>query len=675
MIKQRKNTTFKFLIIFLLAFVSFSLIYPSLVFAQTVFPANGSYSLSSTVGTISADFSYAKPVPLANFILWPARSFDTILGNFGKGLFGAAIAAPGPAFRWDVSDPLNIKGPEVVELTSGPSGGHGPISNIGWAHLDHFGGAAVAESPEGDARYAEHLGTGRDVAVVWDGATGQGTFGGITWSNVFGSSAIIHTAADKFFSYGHTRAGIIGTWDLSDLNGSATYDMKSIGTIAWSAERGRTTLSIPGKGDFLLGLSAGSYEQTGTLRTGKIDANTGRLTNKKSYTGIKTFSADNYRTNLQAVAYNGKGYIFSLEEVKFENGDAITGSLPSQMTIGVYVLNPSDSSAIKINTLTVKDLGRNSPFKYKLIGSEDGSISPLLIVPADKVVDAWDGSADLRVYNLKKILSEPETIFTSGNVDFFIPKTGPAQNATVKTGDIVINQLPFNAILVKQVGKTYLNLFRNTYIVLEGAYLGNDYPYGLYGGITVDATASGPLQVDGMGIASIRADKIDVTALVTGGSSTTSTGNGCAPGYLFSTTTGKPCTTSTTVSGCAPGNLFNTLTGARCLQTSTPPVTTVGMPPVIGNVTGPTTVLVSQEGTWTVTATDPNNDDLSWSVDWGDGRSAETCKLNPPLGTSQNWTYTFSHSWTTVGTKNVTFYVGDCHGNTVGKGITVLVAN
>jgi peptidoglycan hydrolase-like protein with peptidoglycan-binding domain len=108
-----------------------------------------------------------------------------------------------------------------------------------------------------------------------------------------------------------------------------------------------------------------------------------------------------------------------------------------------------------------------------------------------------------------------------------------------------------------------------------------------------------------------------------------------------------------------------------------PPVPTTNIPPAIDpTITGPTTLNINQEGAWTITATDPNNDDLAWSVEWntGEGRTIQTCSTSPSSN-KQNWSYNISHAWDTAGTYTVTVFTGDCRGGTATpKTFTVTVS-
>lgn len=120
---------------------------------------------------------------------------------------------------------------------------------------------------------------------------------------------------------------------------------------------------------------------------------------------------------------------------------------------------------------------------------------------------------------------------------------------------------------------------------------------------------------------------------------------------------------------CGAGHVYNFLTGMLCSLTGGG-----NAGPTITSVSGPTTLAANTQGTWTVTATDPNNDDIVWSVDWGSGRTTQTCKINPPAGTGKNSTYSISHAWLRGGAKTVKVYATDCRGSTAEKTFTVDVS-
>ena len=59
------------------------------------------------------------------------------------------------------------------------------------------------------------------------------------------------------------------------------------------------------------------------------------------------------------------------------------------------------------------------------------------------------------------------------------------------------------------------------------------------------------------------------------------------------------------------------------------------------------------------TATDADNDDLSWTINWGDSQiEVDPCPSN--FQQKQGWTYNPSHIWNTAGAYNVKVTVSDC---------------
>jgi len=103
--------------------------------------------------------------------------------------------------------------------------------------------------------------------------------------------------------------------------------------------------------------------------------------------------------------------------------------------------------------------------------------------------------------------------------------------------------------------------------------------------------------------------------------------------------------------------------------------TQTSQPPVISGGTFPTTLNVGQTGTWKVNASDPQNGSLSYSVNWGD---TPTCKAGYICEQSMSTasivqTSTFTHSYATAGTYNITFTVTDSAGLSAQTSTTVQV--
>jgi hypothetical protein len=95
--------------------------------------------------------------------------------------------------------------------------------------------------------------------------------------------------------------------------------------------------------------------------------------------------------------------------------------------------------------------------------------------------------------------------------------------------------------------------------------------------------------------------------------------------------------------------------------------------PSITNVSGPTSLAVNTQGTWSITVNNPSNSYGSVSVNWGDAGTyaAQSAVQNFSL-TSQ--TFTFTHAYTASGSYTVTFTVSNSSGQSNTSSVTVAVS-
>lgn len=101
----------------------------------------------------------------------------------------------------------------------------------------------------------------------------------------------------------------------------------------------------------------------------------------------------------------------------------------------------------------------------------------------------------------------------------------------------------------------------------------------------------------------------------------------------------------------------------------------VNVDPTISPYNVPSNIREGQSATFTFVASDLDNDDLSWSVDWGEGSSGvATCPINPPVGTGKNSSNIVSHTWENPGDYVVRVSVYDCKGGSESKTFVVNVA-
>ncbi|MBI4068375.1 peptidoglycan-binding protein [Candidatus Kaiserbacteria bacterium] len=89
---------------------------------------------------------------------------------------------------------------------------------------------------------------------------------------------------------------------------------------------------------------------------------------------------------------------------------------------------------------------------------------------------------------------------------------------------------------------------------------------------------------------------------------------------------------------------------------------TENKPPVISGFSGPTTLIVNETGTWTVSASDPENGTLSYRISWGD-EAADRMLTATAFSDAFVQTSTFTHTYSTAGTYAVIIIVRDDKGN------------
>jgi len=103
-------------------------------------------------------------------------------------------------------------------------------------------------------------------------------------------------------------------------------------------------------------------------------------------------------------------------------------------------------------------------------------------------------------------------------------------------------------------------------------------------------------------------------------------------------------------------------------------VTPGNQPPSISSVSGPTTLNVNQTGTWQITASDPENGSLRYSVTWGDEYLArEAAGAMTPAALQFVQEATFTHTYSYTGVFKPTFVIQDDGGRQAVVTMTVRV--
>ena len=103
------------------------------------------------------------------------------------------------------------------------------------------------------------------------------------------------------------------------------------------------------------------------------------------------------------------------------------------------------------------------------------------------------------------------------------------------------------------------------------------------------------------------------------------------------------------------------------------PNDTTNRPPTISGFSGPTTLAVNASGTWTVNASDPENGNLTYSVDWGDVAYLFNSAPASAMREAFVQATTFTHSYASAGTYQVAIAVRDSAGQEAKTSSTVNV--
>ncbi|MDO8504676.1 MAG: IPT/TIG domain-containing protein [Candidatus Liptonbacteria bacterium] len=100
------------------------------------------------------------------------------------------------------------------------------------------------------------------------------------------------------------------------------------------------------------------------------------------------------------------------------------------------------------------------------------------------------------------------------------------------------------------------------------------------------------------------------------------------------------------------------------------------LPPVISGVSGPATLRVGQQGTWTVKASDSANETLWYSVVWGDEANQYASGMSAlSTAAAVRQTATFTHTYNTAGTYQPKFTVTNARGVSANTSLSVAVGS
>lgn len=121
---------------------------------------------------------------------------------------------------------------------------------------------------------------------------------------------------------------------------------------------------------------------------------------------------------------------------------------------------------------------------------------------------------------------------------------------------------------------------------------------------------------------------------------------------------------------CSTGNAYCDQSDGAFTLTVTP---TANREPSITSVSGPTSLEVGKTGTWKIRVYDPDGDNLTYSILWGDDIARDTQLVSEIRAASATQATSFTHSYAAAGTYTVKITVVDVHGASALSTITVVV--
>jgi hypothetical protein len=487
------------------------------------FPAGETtYQITTSKGVLTARFKYA---PAIKNIRFGISNISTYLGNHFKNIMWIANRyGGGPAGRWDISDPWNPKGPDVVGIASGgsafargtqPTEHRGPFSSGGWPHPPSlgYGGGTFGELANGAARFVFASGEEgahppqvpepRGITPVLQLEGGSGISIGQLfedkWEDLFsGTYAVDATSTGKFFFFGGGgHGGYTGSdntlsmkiFDVGNLTGSFDYGdtgLKPISSQSWSNLSELKIIEVPGKRNhFLIGRATNGIKENPKFYIGEIDADTGHILPNSKQIDLDLQTGDTSKnalvypgSNIKFGSFGGNTYVFMNE-----NFTALqqSGIAPGVLKVAVYKFNPSDLSLTRKGDITLKNFPAfnyaNRSDAWDVARTENGTAYPMFTaISTSKTmtyIDSYENSNtipvlfDFNFYDIKNIINAttPVSIAPAAG-DVVIP--GTLIQKPMKLGDIVIKGVEknnssydsYHVFIKQEAGKNNLYLYR-----------------------------------------------------------------------------------------------------------------------------------------------------------------------------------------------------------------------
>lgn len=536
----------------------------------------GSYSLNIKGATSTANYNYAPtlpnitvseyatlPIPYSVYLNYGLRLYA---GQFFKNIyFGiASYAVPYGDGRWDISDPMNPKGPDFIPVGQAQGKGQGPLFDGAWGHeMFTNDNSSAAEGPDGSARMHMVFGSVQVgnrtqsplVALGWDSQDSKGYFGqeidskyvladpGQILRNGSGdyfdgrASAIMdYSSSGNFFLYYVAKTNI-PILDVTSLSGSTDQPfLTQSASVGWSGVMELQIIRDPATDKhYLIGRTGEPTKPT--IKIGELNPDSGRVTRTKNQSIVFGNSFLNGRTcpagcstsfspgsNIKSFNVGSKTYVLMPDDFKYKPG-TFGASGQGDFIFGLYRFNPSDITLSKISAITLKNFTLGAIYNYEVAADINGGAYPVMaMIQVDNSIPQSPQS-QVSFYSLKPAFSNSAVTFS--DPDFAVPNT-PAPKP-VKPGDLVLNLYPFQTFLRNESGSVKMYFYRPAYKhVGERTFFDN--PFEVTPGGCGQILLGGGVNYYGCrGDASLRVDQFDLTSIASGAPSATPPAGGTPP--------------------------------------------------------------------------------------------------------------------------------------------------
>ncbi len=678
------------------------------------FPAGGSYPITTSSGTVTANYNYAPPMPRvilsatgSSIGMVGRENFDTFLGQFKQAIYFAVGHFPSPVGKWDLTDPFH---PTISGMTYIGVGGTQSLDNAGgplvaWLHKVAYQGMTVAEDSSGNAAMLDWHGhcepplvSGTEIVPI-DPVTGYPDYSKMTtpanpagipnclsvmgfptggqpffgqqidenkYSYDINGSIMAAFATPDGSSFGYTPTGagrgvqnptdLIRIFPLSDTSHTSLPPyLDPVGTINWPGTQEIHITNIPGR-DTQFIIARTVNVAAGMNAAGSVNKPVFRIAQLNNETG--------------KIAGTAKVLNFILPLY-----NPLTGLYPAAQVPPSFYLGSNIQSAT-VNGSTYIFLAEQTAAMAQSPSVQVGSTAKITIGAYKFNPTAMSvtrvGSMKVNAYISNGFTGYFKVLTSDSDTTYPLIAVG-RPGSSGSTTDAGLDVYSTKILLGTGGNLTPTPNFNVQLPAVPAIMHSGDVAIGSY-----------PYQ----GFLKEEGSKVNLYLY-----HNAFQWNGVFPfDSIFSAYDAVEERAAMVAMGGDRDPLFGThdidtrgsiqnVVGSPSLRVDQIDVTSLATTDTFagnnnqGNnnqnnnqqqrsiVTQSTAAPFADTRTYTWTTTAPNNGDILWGVNWGDTStptSTGTCPTNPPKGTGKNWTFTTQHTWDAPGNYTIKVYASDC---------------